>query len=136
METIYGQIMKNMQLFKRDEQSNHVFKECKDCFSCNIIQIENIVDYFKKNFDFLEKNGDLTNFLNQDEISSLISRFIEIASKNKLQRLQQKIISILSSLILLKTSGSINYQSELQLLSSPKEAVNLLTEIMRTMKHK
>jgi hypothetical protein len=111
METIYGQIMKNLQLFKKDEQKNNNFQECKDCFSCNIIQIENIINFFKKNFDVLDKSGDGGNFLTEEEISSLKSRFIEMASKNKLQKLQQKIISILSNLILLKKSGSINYQS-------------------------
>jgi len=56
----------------------------------------------------------------------LITRFIEIASKNKIHKLESKITSILSNLVLLKNSTSINYQSELQFLSSPKVAVDLI----------
>ncbi len=44
--------MKNLQLLKRDEKQNLLLEESKDCFSCNIIEIQNIVDFFKQNFEF------------------------------------------------------------------------------------
>ena len=56
MENIYGQIMKNLQLFKKDDSKKSSLKlqECKDCFSCNINEIEFIVDFLKQNFEYSE----------------------------------------------------------------------------------
>ncbi len=129
--------MKNLQLFKNEEFKKSKFQECKDCFSCNVIEVENVIDYFKQNFEYSEENSEsLVKSLSSDEISSLISRFIEILSTNKLQRLQKKLTCILSNLILFKNSTSINFHRELEHLASSKIAAELVYETIKTIKIK